>query len=146
MKNVVIQKNWPVKGLYGRYSWELIDWRQFLVYIQSCWYFQSSFGICTLMCCPSLFLSGSTLLPPPLFPVWISILLRRLQCVRTGASEGTFSWGLKKESEATSVPGSGASENPFSWGLKKESDVTCVPGSPTRERGFLALYSPSMWW
>jgi hypothetical protein len=33
----------------------------FLVNIQSCWNFQPSFVICTLLCCPSPLLSGSTL-------------------------------------------------------------------------------------
>ncbi len=36
---------------------------QFLVYIKSCWYFQPSFLICTLRCCPSLLLSSSSLHP-----------------------------------------------------------------------------------
>ncbi len=116
--------------------------------------------------------------PPPPSPIscvnkytaYMQCTYTRIQCVRTGASEGTFSWGLKQESAVTCVlgsgasknplswrlkqesavtcvPGSGASKNPLSWGLKQESEViTCVPGSPTRERGFLALYSPSMWW
>jgi hypothetical protein len=38
------------------------------LYIRSCWYFRPSFVICTLPCCHSHLLSGSTL-PPP-FPVW----------------------------------------------------------------------------
>jgi hypothetical protein len=47
------------------YPLEIADFL-FLVYIQSCWYFQPSFGICTLLCCPSALLSGSTLPPSPL--------------------------------------------------------------------------------
>ncbi len=37
-------KNWPVKGLCGRLFIRV------LVYIQSYWYFQPSFGFCTLQC------------------------------------------------------------------------------------------------
>ncbi len=37
-------KNLPVKGLCGRFL-SVINW--FLAYIQSCWYFQPSFVICT---------------------------------------------------------------------------------------------------
>jgi hypothetical protein len=78
MQNVVIQKNLPVKGTFIR-----IYRLQFLAYILSRWYFQSSFVICTttLPCCPSPLLSGST--PPPLpYLVWISILKTSIQCVR----------------------------------------------------------------
>ncbi len=67
-------KNIPVKGLCDE-CYRSIDWR-FLAYIQSCWYFQPSFVICTLPCCPSPLLSGSTL---PRFPVWKSILYTRKQ-------------------------------------------------------------------
>ncbi len=50
-----------------------VDWR----YSQSCWYFRPSF----VNCYTSSLLSGSTLPPPP-FPVWISILYTHIQCVR----------------------------------------------------------------
>ncbi len=43
------------QGLCGRCLSECIDWR----YSQSCWYFRPSFE----NCCPSILLSGSTLLP-----------------------------------------------------------------------------------
>jgi hypothetical protein len=57
-------KNWPVKGLCGRYLSEIIDWR----YSQSCRYFWPSFVNCCpsnvslVHCCPSNLLSGA---PPP---------------------------------------------------------------------------------
>ncbi len=60
-------------GLCGRCLSEFKDWR----YIQSCWYFRPRF----MNCCLSLLLSGSTL-PPPLFPVWLSILYTSIQCVK----------------------------------------------------------------
>ncbi len=77
-------KNWPVKALCGRCLSEYTDWR-FLAYIQSRWYFQSSFVICTLSCCPSPLLSGSTLpLPPSSLCELVCILYTRRQCVRGG--------------------------------------------------------------
>ncbi len=53
-------KKWSLKGLCGRCLLEFIDWR----YSQSYWYFRPSF----VNCCPSNFLSGSTLLPPSPLP------------------------------------------------------------------------------
>ncbi len=50
------KKNWPVKGLSGRFLSEFIDWR----YSQS-WYFRLSFVNCS-----TPLLSGST--PPPPLP------------------------------------------------------------------------------
>jgi hypothetical protein len=68
-------KNLRVKGLRSRCLWDLR-------YSQSCWYFRPSF----VNCCPYNLLSGSSLTPLS-FPVWISILYRRIQCVR-GARMG----------------------------------------------------------
>ncbi len=62
-------------GLCGRCISEFIDCR----YSQSCWYFRPNF----VNCCPSNLLSGSTLPPPP-FPLWISILYTLIHCVRGG--------------------------------------------------------------
>jgi hypothetical protein len=71
-------KNWPVNGLCGRLLIRV------LVYIQSCGYFQPSFGICTLLCCPSPLLSGSTPVPLPPLPCVNKYTVSSLQCVGGG--------------------------------------------------------------
>ncbi len=64
-------KKLPVKGLRGKRLSEFINriYSQFLAYIQSCWYFQLSFVICTLPCCPSPLLSFSLIQLYPLDPL-----------------------------------------------------------------------------
>ncbi len=47
---------------------------------QSYWHYRYS----PVDCCPFYLLSGSTLLPLPPFPVWISTLYTRIQCVQGG--------------------------------------------------------------
>jgi hypothetical protein len=62
-------KKLTCKGTLRQMLSEFIDRSsQCLAYIQSCWYFQHSFVICTLPCCLSPHFSGSTLPPPP--PPW----------------------------------------------------------------------------
>ncbi len=67
-------------GRCGRCLSEFIDWR----FSQSCWYFRPSFGTIA-----PLTFSLVLLLPPP-FPVWISILYTRIQCVRGGGGYGQW--------------------------------------------------------
>ncbi len=69
-------KNWPAKGLVfcGRYLSEFVDWR----YSQSFWYFRPSWTVAPLT------FSLDFPPPPPSFPVWISVLYSRIQCVRGG--------------------------------------------------------------
>ncbi len=62
LQSTMSLKNW----LCCRCLSEFKDWR----YSQPCWYFRPSF----VNCCPSNILSGSTLPPSPLFPVWIRTL------------------------------------------------------------------------
>jgi len=70
-----LSQNWTLKGLSAGVYKSLYTGD---TVIQSCWYFRPSF----VNCWPSSLLCGSTL-PPP-FPVWISILYTRIQCVRGG--------------------------------------------------------------
>ncbi len=77
MQTVVIYKNWPAKGLCGRFLSEFIDWSQFLAYIQSCWCFQPSFVSVLSPVAPLPFsLVQLYPPPPPHFPVWISTLYK----------------------------------------------------------------------
>jgi hypothetical protein len=79
-------RNLPVKALCGRCLSEFIDLR----YSQSCLYFRPSF----VNCCPSNFLSGSSLPlspPPPSIPLWISI-----KCVRGGGGRYEFIGGASE--------------------------------------------------
>ncbi len=69
-------KKLTCKGTFRQMLSEFIDRSsQCLAYIQSCWFFQHSFVICTLPCCPSPHFSGST--SPPPFP-------RGNKCTRWG--------------------------------------------------------------
>ncbi len=61
----------------GRCSSEFINWR----YSQSCWYFR-----------PSLWINS----PPSPFPVWISILYTRIQCVCGGGGMGFWASDRKR--------------------------------------------------
>ncbi len=79
------------KGRCGRCIWEFIEWR----YIQSCWYFRPSF----VNCCPSPFLSGSTLPLPCMNKD--TIYTYTLQCVR-GVVYGVL--GLRHINTCRNVP------------------------------------------
>ncbi len=67
------RKNWTVKLLCSCCLSEFNYWR----YSQSCWYFQLSF---VNYCLSPFSMIHVSLLPP--FPVWISTLYTRIQCVR----------------------------------------------------------------
>ncbi len=69
-----------------------------LGYSQSCWYFRPSF----VNCCLSNLLFGF-ILPPPLFPVWISILYTvRVYSVQGGGGYGVL--GLRQINTCRKVP------------------------------------------
>ncbi len=75
--------------LWRDFTADNTDWR----YSQSCWYFRTNF----VNCCHSNLLSGSTLPYPP-FPVWISILYARIQCLWGGGGYGVL--GLRQKTPA----------------------------------------------
>ncbi len=81
-----------------------INWR----YSQSCWYFRPSF----VKCCPANLLSGSTVPPPP-FPVLISILYTGIQCVKWGG--GLWGSGPQTDKHLPQSPQSFLDDDILHW-------------------------------